>query len=426
MLLCTKFVKIITLNLEYFIAQRTAQPSDENKPGVMIRIATISVGLSVAVMILAIAVVLGFKKDITQRVVGFMSHLEVIDVESVRGISSRPMLYSEHIDSLVKTVGGFKSLAPYAIRGGIIKTDDAMLGITLKGVGSGYDMSFFKKHLLFGEIPLVLETVRSKEVLISKYVSDKLMLGVGDRVEMLFVEENFDSRRDLFKVVGIYTTGMEEMDKMLIITDIGNVQRLYGWSENQVSGIEIETQNFDDVDEFCYNLDRKLLTDSFEASANLVVRSVKEIYPNIFDWLKAHNVNALVIIIIMMVVAFFNVASAMLIIVLERIRMVGILKALGMNDSSLRLVFLYRAVMIIFKGLFWGNVVGLGLAIVQKYFHIIKLDSQGYMLSEVPIDIGFNWWLMLNLGAIVTILALLILPSSIISKIRPNESIRYN
>ena len=219
---------------------------------------------------------------------------------------------------------------------------------------------------------------------------------------------------------------MNEMDKALILTDIRNVQRLYGWSDRECSGVEITTTNFDQSAQYGQTLDNALFTDESGNSINMIVRSATDIYPHIFDWLKAHDVNAVVIITIMLLVAFFNVASALLILVIERIKMIGILKAMGMNNRSLRKLFLFRALFITLKGILWGNGAGLLLCLIQKYFHLIKLNSDGYLLSEVPIDITLGWWVALNLGVIVAILILLIIPASIVSRIRPEESIRYN
>ncbi len=426
MLLCIKFQKIRDLNLEYFIAQRIAEHSQDNKPSVMVRIAVISVALSITVMVLSLAVIMGFKKEITQRIIGVTSHLEVVDISAIRGVTENPINYTPHLDSIIRSIDGFQSLSPYAIKGGIIKTADAVIGVGLKGLTREDNFNFFRQYLLQGDIPRVGDSIRNKDILISKYTADKLMLGVGDKVEMLFVESDRTPRRDRFKVSGIYSTGMNEMDKALILTDIRNVQRLYGWSDRECSGVEITTTNFDQSAQYGQTLDNALFTDESGNSINMIVRSATDIYPHIFDWLKAHDVNAVVIITIMLLVAFFNVASALLILVIERIKMIGILKAMGMNNRSLRKLFLFRALFITIKGILWGNGAGLLLCLIQKYFHLIKLNSDGYLLSEVPIDISLGWWVTLNLGVIVAILILLIIPASIVSRIRPEESIRYN
>ena len=242
---------------------------------------------------------------------------------------------------------------------------------------------------------------------------------------MLFVEPGEMPRRDRFKVAGVYESGMEEMDGMLVVTYIRNVQRLSYWGPDEISGYEIRTRDLRDAAAFARTLGRTLLYDDEEGTENLAVTSVTERYANIFDWLKAHDVNAAVVIVIMLVVAFFNMTSALLILVLERTRMIGLLKAFGMRNGQLRQVFLWRASFITLRGLAWGNAVGLGLCFVQRYFLVVRLCSEGYLLSEVPISLGWGWWLALNAGAVAAIVALLVVPACIVSTVKPDESIRY-
>jgi len=356
------------VNLAFFIARRTAQRTPENKPGVMERIAVISVALSVAVMLLAMAVIMGFKQEVSRKVAAFSGHAVVNGVRGVGTLDSDPVRRSARAEELIRTTEGFVSLAPYAVKGGIVRTADAVQGVMLKGVDGDYDWSSFGRWLVEGELPRVGDSVRTKDILLSRGMAEKLMLGVGDKVEMLFVETGDRPRRDRFKVAGIYSSGMDEMDDAVIMT---------------------------------------------------------ELYPNIFDWLKAHDVNAAVIIGIMLVVAFFNMTSALLILVLERTRMIGLLKAFGMRNATLREVFLWRAAFVTLRGLAWGNAAGLAVCLVQKYFHVVKLSSEGYLLSEVPVALGWGWWLALNAGVVAAIVALLVVPACIVSTVKPDESIRY-
>ena len=374
------------MNLAFFIARRTAQRTPENKPGVMERIAVISVALSVAVMLLAMAVIMGFKQEVSRKVAAFSGHAVVNGVRGVGTLDSAPVRRSARAEELIRTTEGFVSLAPYAVKGGIVRT---------------------------------------KDILLSRGMAEKLMLGVGDKVEMLFVETGDRPRRDRFKVAGIYSSGMDEMDDAVIMTDLRNVQRLADWSDGEISGYEIFTSDLAGADDFARRLGRTLLYDDADDTANLAVSSVTELYPNIFDWLKAHDVNAAVIIGIMLVVAFFNMTSALLILVLERTRMIGLLKAFGMRNATLREVFLWRAAFVTLRGLAWGNAAGLAVCLVQKYFHVVKLSSEGYLLSEVPVALGWGWWLALNAGVVAAIVALLVVPACIVSTVKPDESIRY-
>ena len=413
------------LNLEFFIARRTARTSPENRPGVMSRIAVVSVAVSVAVMLVALAVILGFKREVTARMVGFSAPVEVIDGAGIYAAESRPVAATARFEALLRAVDGVQRATPYAVKSGIVRTRDAMEGVALKGVDGSYDWSFFAGRLTEGRLPRVGDSLRTKELLLSARTARLLGVHAGDKVEMLFVAGDERPRRDRFKVAGIYSSGMDEMDNTVILTDLRNVQRLSDWAPDEISGYEVFTDDLAGADDFARRLGHTLLYDEDDATANLAVTSVTELYASIFDWLKAHDVNAAVIIVIMLVVAFFNMTSALLILVLERTRMIGLLKAFGMRNGQLRQVFLWRASFITLRGLAWGNAVGLGLCFVQRYFHVVRLSSEGYLLSEVPISLGWGWWLALNAGAVAAIVALLVVPTYIVSTVKPDESIRY-
>ena len=413
------------MNLAFFIARRMAKPSPENKPGVMERIAVVSVAVGAAVMILAMAVIMGFKREVAHKMTGFAAHVSVTDVRGVNALDSEPVHRSAHLEELIRATEGFEAMAPYAVKGGIVRTADAVGEVMLKGVEGDYDWSYFREWLVEGELPRVGDSVRTKDILLSRSLADRLLLGVGDKVEMLFVEPGEMPRRDRFKVAGVYASGMEEMDGMVVVTDIRNVQRLSDWGPDEISGYEIRTRDLRDAGAFARTLGRTLLYDEAEGTENLAVTSVTERYANIFDWLKAHDVNAAVIIVIMLVVAFFNMASALMILVLERTRMIGLLKAFGMPDGQLRRIFLWRAAFITLRGLAWGNAAGVGLCLLQRATHLVKLDAEGYLLSEVPVALGWGWWLLLNAGFVAAIVALLVVPACVVSTVKPEETIRY-
>lgn len=413
------------MDLSFFIARRTARSGPGNRPGVMERIAVVSVALSMAVMILALAVMMGFKREVTRKMTGFAAHVTLTDVRGVHALDAAPVHRSERLETLIAATPGFVSMAPFAVRGGIVRTADAVEGIVLKGVDSAYDWTFFREWLVAGGLPRVGDTIRTKDILLSSNLAGRLALGVGDKVEMLFVETGELPRRDRFKVAGVYSSGMDEMDNVFVMTDLRNVQRLSDWGPEQVSGYEVFTSDLSEAGRFARELDRALLYDDSGLTVNLSVGSVQERYPNIFDWLRAHDVNAAVVLVIMLVVAFFNMASALLVLVMERTRMIGLLKALGMRNGPLRRIFLYRAALVALRGLVWGNAVGLTLCLLQLKTHAVKLSSEGYLLSEVPVSLGWGWWLMLNVGFLAAIVALLVVPACIISTVKPDEAIRY-
>ncbi len=403
------------------MAQRTAG----NRPGVMERIAVGSVALSVAVMIVAIAVVIGFKEQVAHKITAFAAHVTVTDIRSVHALDAAPVQRSAHLEELIRATDGFVSMSPYALKGGIVRTEDAVGEVVLKGVDTTYNMTDFRGWLTAGELPRIGDSVRTKDILISRNLADKLQLGVGDKVEMLFVEQGDTPRRDRFKVSGIYASGLDEMDNTIMLTDLRNVQRLSDWSADEITGYEVMTSDLTTAPDFARRLEQTFFYDGADETANLAVSAVQETYAHIFDWLKAIDVNTVVIIVIMLVVAFFNMTSALLILVLERMRMIGLLKALGMQNSAIREIFLWRAAFITARGLLWGNLIGLALCAVQKYLHLFKLDAANYLLSEVPVSLGWGWWLLLNVGVPAVIVLLLVLPTHIVTKLKPSEAIRY-
>lgn len=346
------------------------------------------------------------------------------DVRGADAADPAPVVRSAYVEGLVRDMPGFAALSPYVVRGGIVRTDEAVETVVLKGVDSAFDWRRFGRWLVAGELPRVGAEPRTKDLLLSRTLARRLRLEVGDRVEMLFVGGDAP-RRDRFLVSGLYASGMDEMDASLALTDLRNVARLAGWGPDSVSGYEIFTRDLASADAFAEELDERLFFDERDETANLAATSLRALYPNVFDWLRAHDVNAAVIIGVMLLVAFFNMASALLVLVLERTRTIGLLKALGMTDGALRRLFLYRAAFVALRGLAWGNAAGLGLCLVQRWLHPVRLSSEGYMLSELPVSLEWGWWLALNAGTLAAIVVLLLLPAQVISKVKPDQTIRY-
>lgn len=425
------------MRLEFFIARRLASTADARRPGVMVRIATASVALGVAVMILSLAVITGFKREVTAKLTGFAGHVDVTGLHGLRGLETEPIRRSDTLECLIASTDGFVALAPYAVKGGIVKTPEAMQGIQLRGVDGSFDWSFFARHLCEGELPRVGDSVRTKDLLIARRVADRLDLPVGAKVEMLFIDTGAAEggslagaagaapRRDRFRIAGIYDTGMAEMDGAVALTDLRNVQRLAGWAEDQVSGYTVQVEDFARAGHYAAALSNRLYYETPDDAEAVIASSADALYPNIFDWLKAHDVNAAVIIGIMLAVAFFNMAAALLILVMERTRMIGLLKTLGMTDGAVQRIFLWRAAFLVGRGLLWGNAAGIALCLVQKIFHPLRLDAEGYLLSAVPIALEWGWWIALNVGVAAAIVALLTLPAYLISSVKPDEAIRY-
>ncbi len=405
------------LDTELFIARRLSSRA-AGTGNVMVRIAVATVAVSMAVMVVALAVIFGFKREVAARLTGFTGHVEVVNFDSNSSFETAPIVRSVALEEAVRQVPGFASIAPYAIKGGMIKADDAIQTVMLKGMDAAYDWSFFANSLVEGTLPVVDDSVRRPEILISKPLADMLRLGVGGRAEMLFVQQGSQPRRYVFEVAGIYATGFDEMDRLVVPTDIRNVQRLARWDDTQITGYEVNSTGHTDLAQFRDRVEEAL-------PMGMMALSVEDKYPQLFDWLRAHNVNAAVIIVIMIAVAFLNMGAALLIILLEKTRMIGLLKSLGMADGALQRVFVMRSAAIVLRGMVWGNLIGIALCLAQKWGHFVALNQTGYMLSEVPISLGAGWLLALNAGAFVLMVGLMMIPALVVSRITPDKTIRY-
>ena len=338
------------INLEYFLARRIAFNHGGQKNNVMIRIATLSVAIGMAVMIISLAVIFGFKHEITAKLPGFGAHVQIVNLDGNTSYETVPISINQPVVPLIEKLPDFGGIHPYAIKAGILRSDDAMQGVVLKGVAANYDWTFFQDNLIEGSMPRIGDTVRYKDILISRKLAAMLQLKVDDPLEMLFIQN--PPRRDRFRVRGIYDTQFDELDKMMVLTDIRNVQRLNSWDSTQITGFEITTTDFSRLESFTDAIDDLVFNTPPAEGNSLRVINIRERYPTIFDWLNAHNVNAAVIIIVMLVVALFNMITALLIILLERTSMIGVLKALGMGNRSLQKMFIIRSSFIILKGMF--------------------------------------------------------------------------
>lgn len=391
----------------------------------MVRIATITVAVGMAVMIVALAVIVGFKREISDKLVGFGGHVRIVNLYDNNTLASPSITVDSVLMEEISRLPYFRSISVYATKGGMLKTPDAIQGIAIKGIDGGYDSAFMLSGIVEGSMPEVGDTVRTKDLLISKKVADIMQIAVGDRVEVLFAGSDMPVRRDRYKICGLFATGMDELDKSMAFTDIRNIQRLNGWEAGRISGYEVMTTDFARLDEFGDEVYGVIFDRSEGMPEVLKVEDVKSLNPGVFDWLAAHDVNAAVIIVIMLLVALLNMISALLIILLEKTSMIGILKALGMTNWGVQQIFLFRSLRIVLTGILWGDIIGVGLAMLQKYTHLVKLESTGYMLSHVPIEFGWDWFLGLNIGVPVVMVLLLTIPAAVVTKIKPERTIRY-
>jgi lipoprotein-releasing system permease protein len=414
------------MNLPYFIAHRLIKGRREgtsfSRPINVIAIVGIATGL--AVMILAVAILTGFKQQIREKVVGFGANIQIVNYDLNYSFETSPINESQDFIPKIKQIDGISHIQVFATKAGIIKTNEDIQGVVLKGVGSDFDWSYFSSNIVEGSLFSVTDSVRTDRVLISKKISDMLRLKVGDSFAMHFVQDPPRMRK--FTISGIYETSLEEFDKMYVFCDIGHIKRLNGWTDNQVSGFEIFIRDFDRLDEMTEKVKDAIGYNITENEEKFKVTNIRIKYPQIFDWLNFQDVNVLIIIILMLVVAGFNMISGLLILILEKTNMIGILKALGSDDVTIRRVFIYQAAYLIAKGLLWGNLIGIGLAFIQLKTGLVTLDPSSYYIKTVPINLSLAHILLLNLGSMAAILIMLLVPSNLISRITPVKAIRYD
>ena len=414
------------MNLPYFIAHRLIKGRREetsfSRPINVIAIIGIAMGL--AVMILAVAILTGFKQQIREKVVGFGSHLQVVNFDSNISLESTPISDTQKFIPRIKQIPGIKHLQVFATKAGIIKTDKEIQGVVLKGIGSDFDWKYFNSNMVDGSAFTVTDTGRTDKVIISKKISDMLKLKTGDSFVMHFIQDPPRMRK--FTISGIYETSLEEFDKMYIFCDIGHIKRLNGWRDDQVSGFEIFIDDFDNLDQMTLAVRDAIGYKISENEARFKVSNIRIKYPQIFDWLNFQDINVIIIIFLMLVVAGFNMISGLLILILEKTNMIGVLKAMGSEDLTIRRIFLYQAAYLIGKGLLWGNIIGIGLAYLQLKTSLITLDASSYYIKTVPVNLQLTHILLLNAGTMAAIIIMLLVPSQLISRITPVKAIRYD
>ena len=409
------------MNYELFIAKRIIA-GKEHKSSIsspIIKIAIVAITLGIAIMLVSVAVSSGFQQKIRDKIAGFKGHIQISNYDNNNSdVSTVPLSLEQDFYPNFKNIDGIKKVQPFINKGGILRTPADFQGIVFKGVNADYDFSFFNEFLVEGRLPNYNQ-LRNREVLISKSIVDRLQLHLNDTLQAWFesaTATGFKMRKPV--IVGIYNTGFEEFDNAIMVGDLKEVQRINKWKENEVGGFEVMLEDFDELQE-----KGNQVYNSIGATLNAV--TIIDNYPAIFEWVKLFDNNVWFIIAIMVVIAGINMITALLVLILERVQMVGILKTLGSSNWEIQKVFLYNASYLIIRGLFWGNIIGLGLLLLQKYFKIIELNPETYYVSTVPVNINILHFVLLNIGTLVLCLLMLIIPSKIVSKIHPSRSIKF-
>ncbi|MEL6638841.1 MAG: FtsX-like permease family protein [Bacteroidota bacterium] len=432
------------MKLEPFIARRLAASGTRSFSRMIIRIAIIAIALSLTVMITATALIRGFQNQISSKIFGFWGHIHITDTNLSRSFDAIPIDAQQDFYPALDTVGSVSYVGPLRVLGiewdnqmverethggirhiqvfahhpGIIKTKDQIEGIIIKGIGPDFDWKNLENYLEEGRAISYPDSSASQDIIISRQTANRLKLGVGDRFEVNYIEDGEQLRRR-YGVCGIYKTGLEEYDQKFALVDIRQLQQVLGWREDQVGGFEVFVDDIRDMDIINEYIYLEVIP------GDLFSETIRDKFPAIFDWLGLQDINEVVILVLMLIVALINMITALMILILERTNMIGILKALGQSDWGIRQIFLYHAAYIIAIGLFWGNLIGLGLCWIQKKFEIVRLSEADYYLSVAPVEFHFWTIFSLNLGTLAVVIVFLIIPSYMVTRITPVSAIRF-
>ena len=414
------------MNFPLFLARRIyGTEGDTNRVSrPAIRIATLGVAIGLAVMIVTVCVVTGFKHTVRDKVAGFGSHIQVQNILSYTTGSDIPICIDDSMLTVMNGIEGVRHAERYANVQGILKTDSDFIGTVLKGIGPEYDLTFLQECLVEGELPVFCDTATQYPLVVSKTMADKLHLAVGNRIFAYFINGD-DVRARRFNICAIYQTNMKRFDDVFCLTDLYAVNKLNGWFPGQCSGAELLVDDYDQLLPTSRNVIKTVNHTLDRYHHSFTTRNIREIYPQVFSWLQLLDIDVWIILGLMIAVAGFTMISGLLIIILERTQMIGILKALGARNATIRHTFLWFSVFIIGRGLLWGNIIGVGIVLLQKYTGLVRLDPQTYYVSEAPKEVSIPFILLLNAATLLISIFVLIAPSYLVSRIHPARSMRY-
>jgi lipoprotein-releasing system permease protein len=405
------------LSFASFIASRITFKSQRTFSKLIVRIAIIGIMLGLGVMILSLAVVRGFKREIREKMRGFAGDIQIVKYDLNDSYENSPFNADEKFEKKAFTIKGVTKVMPFATKPGIIRANDEIEGVVMKGIDKNYDWTFFKKIMVAGKVIDLTDSVAAqKQIMISRQTADRLKLKLGDKIIMYFVQEPMRERA--FKICGIYSSGVEEVDKIYVVGALSLIQRLNDWAPNQIGGYEIRVDNFDELNYVAGYIDDILPT-------KLKAYTIIQTYPTIFEWLSLLDTNTIVMLVLMTLVAVINMISALLIMILERTSMIGMFKAMGATNWNLQKIFLFNAFYLVGVGLILGNIMGFGLGYFQSVTHFFKLDPASYYMSFVPVQ--FDWVddVLLNIGTLTICFLVLIIPSMLVTRISPVKAIRF-
>lgn len=414
------------MRAEFFIANRITFDKKDGKSftGPIVNISVIGIALSLAVMILSVAIVTGFKNEVRAKVTGFSADVQVANFDANNSFETQPIDRNAVPLDKILAVPGVTHVQPYILKSGIIKTSNDIQAVALKGIDADFDWTFLRNHIVAGDTFAIADTVKSNRIFLSSYIANLLHLNVGDKLTMYFVQD--PPRMRPFIVSGLYKTSIETFDQSFALVDMRHLQKINDWDTNQITGFEVMIDNFDNLEPIADSIFFIAGNNFIQGGSSLKVSNIKELYPAIFDWLNLQDMNVWVILALMLAVAGFNMISGLLILILEKTNMIGLLKALGYGNWHIQKIFITQSFFLIAKGLIWGNVIGIGICLIQQQFGTVPLDESSYYMSTVPINLKLLHVLALNFGTLVSTLLIMLLPSLLISHISPAKAIKFN
>lgn len=411
---------------EFFIANRIYKQSEGqakmSRPAILI--AMLGVAIGVAVMIISLAVIIGFKNQVQEKVIGFGSHIQISNFDAVQSYETLPIVVNDSLLSVLSDNADINHIQRFSTKLGMLKTEDAFEGIVLKGVGPEFNTQFLADHLLEGDIPQFSDSENNEQALISKSLCNRLDIKLGDKVYLYFVQQEGVRARRLF-IAGIYETNLTMYDNLFLFTDIYTVNRLNQWSYNQVSGVELTLSDAERLEDVTFQLGDQLDAEVDDQGGIYFVRNIKQLNPQLFDWLELLDLNVWVILFLMIGVAGFTIVSGLLIIIIERTSMIGVLKALGATNGTIQKIFLWLSIFLIGRGMIIGNIIGVGFCFLQSKLNLFALDPATYYMDSVPIYFDFKLFILVNVVTFIVSVGILVGPSFAISKVNPSDSIRF-
>ena len=404
------------LNLELYISKKILSKDKSNFSRPVIRLAILSIALGLSVMILSVSIVVGFQKAVRQKVSGFDAHIQISGFSNNKSYEQASINRNQDFLPKITSIDGVKNIQVYAQKGGILKANKTIQGVMMKGVGSDYDWGDMQNWLIAGAVPHYQDSSKSKDIIISKNIANKLNVNVGDGVLMYIIQDPPRVRK--FNIKGIYHSGLEEFDSRFILGDIQQIQKLNKWDKNQIAGFEVMIDDYDQLERITAEIND-------EIGYDLIAKNIRQRYPFIMDWLNLLDTNVYFILGLMVLISGITMMGTILILILEKTNMIGTLKALGATNRSIRKIFIFNALYLIGRGLILGNIIGIGLASIQYFFKVIPLDADTYYMDTIPIYFSFGYLLLLNIGTVFITALMMLWPSHIISKITPIKALRF-